>query len=203
MCNLYKLEVAGMNDLFGKSIDTLMGNTPPPEVYPGGQGIVMTAAGDLKTMTWGFPLKQVSKRTGQPIKPKAVNNARTDKLITPFWKPSVANPSQRCLIPINAFAEAIGEVGQKKRAWLSVEGDDHFACAGIWRNSMEWGDVYSMVMTEARLDLLDIHDCMPVILKQKDYDTWLGAPLDQAMTLCVPFDEILKVERIDQPWLRR
>lgn len=203
MCNLYKLELAGQTKLFGKSTDEIIGNLPPSEVYPGGQGVVMTPAGDLKTMTWGFPLKQVSNRTGKPIKPKAVNNARSDKLTTPFWKGSAANPAQRCLIPVNAFAEAIGQPGTKKRAWLSIADQDTFVCAGIWRNSVEWGDVYSMVMTDARPDMLEIHDRMPVILKPENYDQWLSSPLEEAIGLCVPFAHELSVDRTDDPWLRR
>jgi len=31
-------------------------------------------------MVWSFPLVLKSKRTGEPLKPKPVNNTRTDKL---------------------------------------------------------------------------------------------------------------------------
>jgi hypothetical protein len=33
-------------------------------------------------MAWGFPLALKSKKTGQPLKPKPVNNAREDKFGT-------------------------------------------------------------------------------------------------------------------------
>ena len=65
-------------------------------------------------MTWGWPLALKGKQ-GQPLKPRPVNNARTDKLITPFWKSAATKPAQRCLIPVNAFAEAVGERGRMTR----------------------------------------------------------------------------------------
>lgn len=203
MCNLYRLRAETIWKLYGKNLSEVLGNAPRPEVYPGGQGIVQTPSGELRTMAWGFPLKQFSKRTGEPIKPKAVNNARTDKLLTTFWKSAFVRPEQRCLIPLSAFAEAVGECGSMTRAWLSVAGEEGFCCAGIWRDSIEWGPVYSMVMTGARDDLLDIHDRMPVILKSEHYDRWINATVEEALELCVPWPETLDVEPTDEPWVRR
>lgn len=39
---------------------------------------------------------------------------------------------------------------------------------GIWRDSHEWGPVYSMVMTEACIDMQGLHDRIPVILRGVD-----------------------------------
>jgi putative SOS response-associated peptidase YedK len=52
-------------------------NAPSGDVYPGGPGIVVREQDGeriLQGMTWGFPLPLKSKKTGQPIKPKPVNN---------------------------------------------------------------------------------------------------------------------------------
>lgn len=68
------------------------------EVYPGYPGLVI-ADGSAQTMVWGFPLSLKGK-SGQPLKPKAVNNARQDKLRTSFWKLSFER--RRCLIPVSA-----------------------------------------------------------------------------------------------------
>ncbi len=59
-------------------------------------------------MTWGFPLAMKGK-SGQPLKPKPVNNARTGKLDGGFWRPSFQ--ARRCLIPVTEFAKAEGERG--------------------------------------------------------------------------------------------
>lgn len=139
MCNLYRLD-KDKNQLaaYFNAMDRT-GNTPLGEVYPQYPGIVLRAgdAGhELVGMTWGFPLP-MRGRNGQPLKPKAVNNARTDKLRTPFWSGAARNPAQRCLIPLSAFAEAVGETGKMTRTWLAVAGADPFACAGLWRKSIE------------------------------------------------------------------
>nr|WP_233998152.1 SOS response-associated peptidase family protein [Erythrobacter sp. QSSC1-22B] len=96
-------------------------------------------------MIWGFPLTLKSKKTGQPLKPKPVKNARADKLDSFMWRYSFAE--RRCLIPMTRFAEAEGESGSKTRTWFSLPDQDVFVVAGIWRDTDEWGSAYSMVMT--------------------------------------------------------
>lgn len=60
-------------------------------------------------MIWGLPLQQTSKKTGKTLKPKPVNNARTDKLKSYFWRHSFEE--RRCLIPLSAWCEAEGGPG--------------------------------------------------------------------------------------------
>ena len=115
------------------------------EVYPGYPGLVF-ARGELRSMVWSFPLSMKGK-SGQPLKPKPVNNTRADKLDSFMWRYSFAE--RRCLIPVTKFAEAEGEKGAKTRTWFSLPDEPVFAVAGIWRDSDEWGPAYSMVMTEA------------------------------------------------------
>lgn len=63
-------------------------------VYPGYPGYVL-AQGRVRQMAWGFPLAMKGKN-GQPLKPKPVNNARTDTVIGPSWS---FNPLRRHLAP--------------------------------------------------------------------------------------------------------
>lgn len=63
-------------------------------------------------MLWGFPLVLKGKE-GQPLKPKPVNNARTEKLSSPFWSATVRE--RRCLIPLDRFAESEGKKGSRTR----------------------------------------------------------------------------------------
>lgn len=60
-----------------------------------------------------------------------------------------------------------------------------------------------MVMTEARDDLLDVHDRMPVILAPGCWGSWLSAPLDDLLGLCVPHPAPLLVEHSDALWAKR
>jgi putative SOS response-associated peptidase YedK len=169
------------------------------EVYPGYPGYVV-AEGRVRTMNWGFPLAMQGK-TGQPLKPKPINNARTDKLEGGFWRPSFEK--RRCVIPVEAFAEAEGPKGAKTRTWISLPDQDVFAVAGIWRWSEEWGEVYSMVMTEACVHMDNIHDRMPVILEPDRVDLWLHGSREEALSLCVPYAGLLSIERTRDPWVRR
>jgi putative SOS response-associated peptidase YedK len=215
MCNLYRLarapeEVARM---FAARI--VQGANLPGEVYPGYPGLVLAAGEDgglaAGTMTWGFPLAMKGKG-GRALKPKAVTNAREDKLTTAFWQGSFAR--RRCLIPLTAWAEAEGPRGRMTRTWYAVpqgspaavdegvgEGEPAvFAVAGLWRPSAEWGRAYAMVMADGCAQMAEVHDRMPVVLTRDDWATWLDAPPDEAMALCRTWEGGLVVERTREKW---
>jgi putative SOS response-associated peptidase YedK len=198
MCNLYRMtkarsEVAAWFD----AQDAADGANYADEVYPGYPGLVV-ADGAVRAMTWGFPLVLKGKQ-GQPLKPKPVNNARTDKLGSFFWRHSFEQ--RRCLIPLTAWAEAQGAKGRMTRTWMSLPDAPLFAAAGVWRQSDEWGACYAMVMTDsAGSDAAEIHSRMPVLIAPEDHARWLGAPADDAMTLCQPWAWALTIDRTTQPW---
>jgi len=200
MCNLYRMtqtkdEVAK----WFEAIEALGGANFGSEVYPGYPGHVV-ADGQLSQMNWGFPLVMKGKQ-GQPLKPKPVNNARTDKLESYFWRSSFE--SRRCLIPISAWAEAEGPKGGKTRTWLSLPGQDLFACAGVWRQSDEWGACYSMVMTESTGSAAgEVHSRMPVLLRPEDYAGWVSGSPDEAKALCQPWLGDLSIDRTGEAWSR-
>lgn len=196
MCNLYKLrsteaEVARLFDA-----QSTVGANYSEDVYPGYPGLVV-ADGQVQSMAWGFPLVLTGKQ-GQKLKPKPVNNARNDKLHSPFWRDSFAK--RRCLIPMNAWAEAEGVKGKKTRTWYSVGDDALFAVAGIWRPTDEWGHAYSMVMTDSSPQMAEVHDRMPVLLARDDWATWTEGPTDNAINLCRPWQGPLAVTRTSEPW---
>ena len=184
-------------------------NASPGDVYPGYQGFVVREdAGErmMQAMTWGFPRHSISKRTGLPNKPNPVNNARDDKLMSPFgrWREWFVQPAHRCLIPFTSFAEAEGPDGRKTKTWISVSDQPLAAWAGVWRPSDEWGDCYTGVMVDATTELWDIHDRMPVILRPEDHDRWLHAPAEEAMTMLAKYPaSLLVVDRTDEPWSSR
>ena len=198
MCNLYRL--SGAQDQVAQlfNVESVQGNSPE-EVYPGYPGLVVEG-GHLRPMVWGFPLVLKSKKTGQPLKPKPVNNARTDKLDSFMWRYSFAE--RRCLIPLTAWAEAVGPKGAMTRTWLSLPGADTFAVAGIWRDSDEWGECYSMVMTDAVAAASEVHTRMPVILRAGDYDRWQNGGPNEAKALCVGYAGEIAIDRTADSWCR-
>lgn len=202
MCNLYtnRRTAAEIAHLFGAG-NPVPSNTPS-EVYPGYPGLVVRS-GDggrvVQSMIWGFPLRL--KAMKPEAKPKPVNNTRADKLDSFMWRYSYQE--RRCLIPVTEFAEAEGPKGAKTRTWFSLPDQETFAVAGIWRESDEWGPVYSMVMTEACIHVADVHDRMPVILRPETWQDWLDGPPDAARLLCQPYPADMKMRRTDERWSKR
>ncbi|MGB3377340.1 MAG: SOS response-associated peptidase family protein [Allopontixanthobacter sediminis] len=197
MCNLYRMTktVDEVAQMFGVRSDAAGANLAA-EIYPGYPGLV-AENGILRQMIWGFPL-QMRGAKGQLLKPRPVNNARTDKLNSGFWKPSFA--ARRCLIPLTGWAEAQGRKGAMTRTWLSVPGAELFAAAGVWRTSAEWGDVYSMVMTDAAGPAAEVHSRMPVVLHRDDHAAWLAGETEAALGLCRPWSGELSIDKTSQPW---
>lgn len=201
MCNLYA-NTAGldsMRQVFEVEPDrNRLGNAEPQAaIFPRGEAPVVRIGPDgreLVRMHWGFPMPQKSKKTGEPILPKAINNARDDKLAgSPFWQDSYRE--RRCLVPATAFCEAKG----RKPAtyfWFGV-GEERapFAFAGLWRSwkGMYRGelveiDAHTIVTTKPNALVADVHpDRMPVILHPEDYEQWMTAPPDEASALLKPF----------------
>ena len=197
MCNLYRMtknkdEVAQ----WFEAIDELGGANFGAEVFPGYPGAVV-AEDRLAQMTWGFPLVLKGKN-GQPLKPRPVNNARTDKLDSFFWRYSFEE--RRCLIPVTAWAEAEGPKGGKTRTWLSRPDAELFAVAGVWRDSEEWGRCYSMVMTDACGAAAECHTRMPVLLREADRRLWTQGSPEEAFALCRPWEGDLVLDRTAEPW---
>lgn len=207
MCNLYTVK-ASTDEIAAalrakKPTNT---NAGQGDVYPGGPGLVVREDGGeriIQSMTWGFPLPQKSKKTGQPIKPKPVNNIAD--LTSFMWRFVAPKPEHRCIIPLTGFCEAEGDKGAKTRTWFSVRERPIFAWAGLWKDSAEWGPVYSGLMTDCNETVRPVHDRMPVLLHEEDLDVWLRGSLDDVMSFqgrCFP-DELIAMERTSDPWLRR
>lgn len=206
MCNLYNLRksAAEVAAVFGATLPAAFNS--PEETVPGHPGLVVREAeGErvVQSMTWGFPLPQKSKRTGLPIKPLPVNNVAD--LTKPMWRGIAPKPLWRCLIPATGFAEAEGEPGKKTRTWFSVRDQPVFAWAGLWRESVEWGPVYSGLMTDCNETVRPYHDRMPVLLRPDEHDRWLHGDIGDVIALqhrAFP-PELIQVERTSELWIKR
>ncbi len=209
MCNRYQqAAIQEAKDALNAIIETPF-NVGHDVIHPQSPGLVVKRANGqrvLANMTWGFPLilseaRERAAAKGAAVKPKPVNNARTDKLGTGFWS-RWTNPAHRCLIPVHAYAEAIGQKGSMTEAWMTVPGESLFVVAGIWRPSTEWGDCYTMIMTEAAGEAATVHSRMPVILGAADQSLWLEQDMTGALELCRPWAGPLAVNRTDTLWAR-
>ncbi len=204
VCNLYSNLTAheAMTRLFmTRPSHPPNASHPRRAVFPRNEAAIVAADGsgerELRYAHWGFLMLQVSKRTGKPILPKPVTNARSDKIRTSgFWRDSFGR--RRCIVPATAYCEPVG----RKPAvyhWFGVsdgkDGPGTFAFAGLWR--MFHGEyrgrsvtleTFSIATTEPNPFVARFHNRMPVILQQCDYQTWLSGTAQDAFELLRPID---------------
>ncbi|QNE31172.1 DUF159 family protein [Sphingomonas sp. NBWT7] len=199
MCNRYRMtakqaELAGRYGIVAPYPDDL--TIPPPELFPDKPAYVVREADGarkLDTMSWGFPHKVPGKRkdkeTGKPLLiDKKVTNVRN--YTSPFWRSALAKPERRCLVPFTVFSE----YGQTRDAdgklplhWFDVPSRPIVSFAGIWRPA-EGGAVFAFLTTEPNSLVAPIHPkAMPVLLHDEDEETWLRAPIEEAMQLVAPY----------------
>lgn len=204
MCNLYATRKSAAEVAAYFRADMTTQSNAGEEVYPGAPGLVIIESEGtraVRSMTWGFPLRLKSMKPES--KPKPVNNIAD--LTSFMWRGIARHPANRCLIPVTAFAEAEGEKGSKTRTWFSVVDQPVFAWAGMWRDSEEWGPVYSGLMTDCNDAIRPVHDRMPVILHADEHDAWLHGSIDDVIAFqhrTFPA-ELIAMERTQDPWIRR
>jgi putative SOS response-associated peptidase YedK len=204
MCNLYTTRKSAAEVAAHFRVKNPLASNAPDEVYPGAPGMVVREQdGDrvLQSMVWGFPLRL--KTMSPTAKPKPVNNVADMR--KNMWIGCARNSAARCLIPLTGFAEAEGTKGAKTRTWFTVKDQPIFAWAGLWRDSAEWGPVYSGVMTECNEAIRPVHDRMPVLLHPHEYDQWLRGTFDEILGFqerCFP-DELIEMTRTSELWVKR
>jgi putative SOS response-associated peptidase YedK len=137
---------------------------------------------EMSTLVWGL-IPSWSRE------PKGLINARAETLLE---KPSFreAFKRRRCLIPADGFYEWKKEAKGKQPYYFQLKDGELFAFAGIWE---EWGKdedsvrTCAIITTEPNELLSPLHNRMPVILREEDYEGWLGGDLHQAESLLVPY----------------
>jgi putative SOS response-associated peptidase YedK len=205
MCNLYRLDTPAnqIEDAFAAERPAGV-NAGEAEVYPGGRGLVVRESEGkriVQAMTWGFPMRL--KGMASTSKPRPVNNiANVDAFP---WKLIAGRPENRCIIPLTAFAEAEGQKGAKTRTWFTLKDRPIFAWAGMWKDSDEWGAVYSGFMTNCNDFVRQVHDRMPVLLHEHEYDSWLHGSIDDVRSFrdrCFP-PELMVMDRTSELWAKR
>jgi putative SOS response-associated peptidase YedK len=204
MCNLYTVRksAAEIAAHFGVAVPNQF--NAAEETYPGYPGMAVREVDGkrvLQSMIWGFPMRLRGMKPDS--KPKAVNNIADLRKST--WIGLAKNPQWRCLIPVTEFAEPEGAKGSKTRTWFRVKDQPIFCWGGLWRQSTEWGAVYSGAMTDCNEAIKPVHDRMPVLLHPDEYDTWLNGSFDELVAFqdrCFP-DELIQMERTAELWSRR
>jgi len=147
----------------------------------------------VRLMRWGLiPPWVKAGRDGAPDnKGPLLINARSDKVASsPAFRGSAK--SKRCLVPMDGWYEwranhdsAAGKKTAKTPFFLHRSDGDTLFMAGlwsVWKPAKDAAPLLSctIITTDAVGELAEIHDRMPLILAEPDWDAWLNpdAPLD-------------------------
>jgi putative SOS response-associated peptidase YedK len=140
---------------------------------------IVTADGkrELVSMRWGLVPRWWSK----PIKElrAATFNARAETVETkPFFRDAFKRT--RCLIPVSGYYEWL-DTPRGKQPWYFTarDGSPALTVAGLWdeRKDRQTGERLkscTMIITERNAFVADIHDRMPALLAEKDFEPWLS-----------------------------
>ena len=121
-------------------------------------------------------------------------NARSD---TVAEKPAfrAAFRRRRCLVPMAGFYEWQKVADRKVPHFIRLLNADLFAAAGLyeyWQDKagVEHIESYTILTTDANAMMQRLHDRMPVLLHEADYDAWLDPKNEdtrELKKLLVPF----------------
>jgi putative SOS response-associated peptidase YedK len=144
------------------TIDTIVGHEGERKLAPVRWGLMPS--------WWSKPLKELKLATF---------NARAE---TVTQKPMFrgAFKRTRCLIPVSGYYEWQDTSGGKQPWYFRArDGSPALTIAGLWD---EWKDKASgetlksctMIITERNSFVAEVHDRMPVLLGERDYEPWLS-----------------------------
>lgn len=205
MCNHYRMTAsrAALLERYGvkpgyMSYDDL----PSPDLFPKRRGVViqhnrLAGVRTGSTPDWGFPRK-MRGASGKVIT-SYVTNVRN--LESTFWRSTLEDARQRCLVPVTSFSEyGPGPKGNMPKFWFNVPSRPIFSFAGIWRMTPA-GAVFAFLTTDPNELVRPIHPkAMPVILHDEDEERWLTAPIAEALDLIAAYpSQLMSVQKAEQP----
>ncbi|MEX1188271.1 MAG: SOS response-associated peptidase [Bacteroidia bacterium] len=142
----------------------------------------------IRTETWGLVPFWI-KPGDKPLK---LINSRSDTILS---KPSFKKylERKRCLVPASGFYEWKSQGKIKQPYYMSLKSEKLFSFAGIWEEyANEDGELiytYSILTTEPNSLMSEIHNRMPVILREEDEQKWLqDSDISRLSTLMVPYE---------------
>lgn len=147
---------------------------------------------ELAFLRWG--LIPAWSRDGASRPP--LINARADSLgDRPAFREAFRR--RRCLVPADGFYEWRQGSKDKQPYRITLKEGGGFAFAGLWERREAAGgeppvESFTIVTTAANDLLRPLHERMPVILEEGDYEAWLdvdGTPPERAQRALRPFPD--------------
>jgi putative SOS response-associated peptidase YedK len=148
---------------------------PHYNIAPSQQILAICQNGDgyrhARSFRWGL----VPSWSKDPAIGNKMINARSE---TVGEKPSFRGPIRyhRCIIPANGFYEWSRQGNEKVPFYIHRKDQEPLAFAGIWDTWKFMDEVIescSILTTDANSVVSKLHDRMPVILSQSEFDSWL------------------------------
>lgn len=130
---------------------------------------------------------------------RTIVNSREDKLDSPTWRS--AFQERRCLIPAIAFYEWAEAPGGKVVPLRFTHRDNEWLLiAGIWEEG-ETGSCFSMLTTEPSEFVRQVHDRMPALLTDRQWEPFLAGELHEFGPSTVPIHHVTAANflRPEQP----
>jgi putative SOS response-associated peptidase YedK len=162
------------------TIDTIVGTNGSRKLVP---------------MRWGLVPRWWSKSV-KDLR-LATFNARAETVTEkPFFREAFKR--NRCLIPVSGYYEWQHTTGVKQpQPWYFTarDGSPALTIAGLWD---EWRDKASgetlksctMIITGPNEFVAEVHDRMPVLLAEKDYEPWLSGAAGKELLKPAPEDTL-------------
>ncbi|BBZ45514.1 SOS response-associated peptidase [Mycobacterium parmense] len=157
----------------------------------------------VRLMRWGLvpPWVKATSDGSPETKGPMLINARADKVTTsPAFRSSAK--SKRCLIPMDGYYEwrvnsdVDGKKSRKTPFYMYREDGEPLFMAGlwsVWRGPEHHDDSppllsCTIITTDAPGELAGIHDRMPLVVPERDWDRWLDpeAPVDEELLARTP-----------------
>lgn len=154
----------------------------------------------VRLMRWGLipPWAKAGADGAQEAKGPMLINARADKVTSsPAFRSAVK--SKRCLIPMDGYYEwRVNDAGAGAKSrktpffMYRADGEPLFMAGlwSVWKPAKEGSPLLSctIITTDAPGELGRIHDRMPLVVPEADWDRWLDpdAPVDEGILSRVP-----------------
>ncbi|MCK9293481.1 MAG: SOS response-associated peptidase [Desulfobulbaceae bacterium] len=169
--------------------------TPRYNITPGTDiAVVRVVSGthdrELVMLKWGLiPFWAKDKKIGYKM-----INARAETVTSkPAFRAGIRQ--RRCLIPALGFYEWLHNAKIKQPYFIRLKDADILAFAGLWEHwqgeDNEIIESCSIITTGANMTVGRIHDRMPAIIEQAQYEQWLDPKSDRARlpALLKPFPD--------------
>ncbi len=127
----------------------------------------------LENLKWGL----IPSWAKDPKIGFSLANARAETIADlPSFR--TAFKKQRCLVPVDGFYEWNQNIRPKQPYYFTLKNEKPFYLAGLWES---WQPsvggtlkTFTLITTEANLALASVHDRMPVIIDENNFEIWLN-----------------------------